>query len=76
MAQLVWTFNENRKRLDDLKKIIIKTREEIVETETDHPDYREKYMEKYTKAREDAGLVEDTENSFMKYLCEDIELDF
>jgi len=75
-AQLVWTYNETQKKLAKYRKIIIKTRDTVNETETKYPDFKEKYMEKYMKAREDAGLTEDGENSFMKYLCEDIELDF
>jgi len=75
-AQLVWTYKETQKKMEEYKKIIIKTREQVEKTESDNPDFEEKYMEKYTKAREDAGLTEDNENSFMKYLCEDIELDF
>jgi len=75
-AQLVWTYNETQKKLAEYRKIIIATRDTVNETETKHPDFKEKYMEKYIKAREDAGLTEDGENSFMKYLCEDIELDF
>lgn len=75
-AQLVWTYKETQKKLDEYRKIIIKTRDVVNETEAKNPDFKEKYMEKYTKAREDAGLTEDNANSFMKYLCEDIELDF
>ena len=69
-------FKSIEKKLDEYRKIIVQTRDVINETETKHSDFKEKYMEKYMKAREDAGLTEDGENSFMKYLCEDIELDF
>lgn len=75
-AQLVWTYQETQKKLDEYRKIITKTRDVIAESETKNPDFKDKFLEKYTKAREDAGLTKDTENSFMKYLCEDIELDF
>ena len=75
-AQLVWTYKETQKRIDELRKIITKTRDEISKTESENPTFKDKYFEKYTKAREDAGLVEDNENSFMKYLCQDIILDF
>ena len=68
--------SEDQTKLDEYRKIIRKTRDVVNETEMKYPDFKEKYMEKYMKAREDAGLTEDGENSFIKYLCEDIELDF
>ena len=75
-AQLVWTYNETQKKLAEYRKIIIETRDIVNETDIKHPDFKEKFMEKYTKAREDAGLTDDNDDSFMKYLCQDIELDF
>ena len=45
----------------------------------EHPDYNDTYFEKYRQARVDAGLEETTEESsqnFMKYLVQDVELDF
>ncbi len=55
-AQLVWTYNETQKKLDEYRKIIVKTRDIINETETKHSDFKEKYMEKYST---NYGLQED-----------------
>ena len=77
-AQLVWTYEESRKKMEEMKKNIIKAREEIVALEAENPVYRQEYLERYMKARRDAGIKEtgeELENSFMKYMVEDIELD-
>jgi len=80
-AQLVWTYHEHEKKMAEVKELIIKTRKDIVQLDEEHPDFKNTYLEKYRKARLDAGLKETTEetgNNFMKYLAEDIEegLDF
>ena len=75
-AQLVWTYKETQKRLEKVQEVIVKTRETLAEMDNSNPDYIEKYREKYMKARTDAGLVDDSDDSFLQYLCRDIELDF
>jgi hypothetical protein len=78
-AQLVWTYKEHLSKIEEVKNLIIKTREHIQKMDEEHPDYNDSYFEKYRQARVDAGLKETTEESsqnFMKYLVEDVELDF
>jgi len=78
-AQLVWTYQEHKKKMEEVRDLIIKTREKIKEMDEEHPDYNDSYFEKYRQARLQAGLKETTEESadnFMKYLVEDIDLDF
>ena len=75
-AQLVWTYKETQKRLEKVKKVIIKTRETLKESDESNPEFLEQYREKYMKARTDAGLVDDSDDSFLQYLGKDIELDF
>lgn len=72
-AQLSWTFIETMKKLEnEVKKSIIKSREEIAEMDAEHPELKAQYVEKYMAARRDAGLRDDDE-SFMKYLTVDPE---
>jgi hypothetical protein len=42
----------------------------------ENEDYQNQYMERYRKAREESGLKEDSDASFMKYMVEDIDLGF
>lgn len=73
-AQLSWTFLEHLKKLKEVRDIIVKTREEIAELDTEHPDFREKYFEKYMKARQDAGLdmkVRQEQDNFIMYMVEE-----
>ena len=63
----------------ELKNIIIKTRESLVEMDEEYPEFQKSYFEKYMKAREDAGIKEDSEKAnenFIKYLVEDVDLGF
>ena len=77
-AQLSWTYLEHKKKMDEIRGIIIKSREELKNLDSEFPDFRDKYFEKYMKARKDAGiknLKEDQLNdSFMKFMIEDAVL--
>jgi hypothetical protein len=44
----------------------------------EHPDFYDQYHERYMKARREAFLPEpkETDDNFIKYLCEDAPLDF
>ena len=59
-------------------KSIIRTRTEIEELDTEHPEFIETYREKYMNARQEAGIKEDDDNSFLQFLGDDTEanLDF
>lgn len=71
-AQLSWTFLEHLKKLNEVREIIIKTRQEIVEMNEKYPDYREQYFNKYMEARKQAGLdIENIQDTFMKFMVED-----
>lgn len=78
-AQLTWTYKEHQKKMEEIKNIIIKARKEISDVEEANPNYKDEYFEKYKQARVDAGLKADSDqlqNSFMKYLVEDVDLGF
>lgn len=76
-AQLSWTFLEHLKKLDEVRNIILKTREELEDMNKEFPDFRDQYFEKYKKARQEAGLddnVRDTQDNFIKYMVEDAKI--
>ena len=78
-AQITFTYLEHQKKMAELKNIIIKTRESLVEMDEEYPEFQKSYFEKYMKAREDAGIKEDSEKAnenFIKYLVEDVDLGF
>jgi len=74
-AQLIWAYLEHQKKIDEIKNVLLVTREEIDKMHAESSEYEEKYMEQYMAAREEAGLPTSTENNFMQYLCEDLEPD-
>jgi hypothetical protein len=76
-AQLIWTYLEHKKKLGEVKEIIVKTRKQVEELDSEHPDFINSYFEKYKKARDEAGLTEekdDAQNNFMKYMVEDVTI--
>lgn len=73
-AQLAWTFLEHLKKLEEVREVILKTRQDIEELDEQNPEFKEQYLEKYMKAREEAGLdekVRDSQDNFLKYMVED-----
>jgi hypothetical protein len=77
-AQLVWGYKNTMDQLNKMKDVIIKTRVDITEQDALNPDFSSKHYDRYMSARKDAGLPDDmnTEDNFIKYLCEDVDLGF
>ena len=77
-AQLVWGYHKTTKELENMKSIIIKTRQQIKDMDEQNPDYSKEYYDRYMKARRDAGIPDEhnTEENFVKYMVEDIDLGF
>jgi hypothetical protein len=76
-AQLSWTFLEHLKKLKEVRDIIMKSRDELAKLDEAHPDFKDKYFEKYMDARRKAGLdekVRETQDNFIKYMVEDVVL--
>ena len=57
--------------MEEIKGIISRTEKEIEDLDKEDPKYREMYQEKYLQARRDAGLPDD-DNSFIKYMAQDV----
>lgn len=74
-AQLVWTYLKTQKKMEEMKNILKKTDVEIKEMDEKDPKYREMYYQKYMDARKKSGIKSD-EDSFVKYMGDDVDLDF
>ena len=74
-AQLTWTYHQTLLKMEEMKKSIIKSRDEIVKLRSDNEDYHTQYFQRYMDAREKAGLPS-TDDSFIKYMAEDLDLGF
>lgn len=74
-AQLSWTYHQTLQKMDEMKKNIIKAREEIKKMREENDDYHSQYMQRYMEARTKAGLPT-TDDSFIKYMAEDLDLGF
>jgi hypothetical protein len=78
-ANQIWRYQEVSNHLVELREKIIKNRLEINDLDEKTPELRGKYFAHYLEARKKAGLPnnkEDLSKSFVKYLGEDIHLDF
>ena len=74
-SQLTWTYNETSKKMNEMKNNIIKARQELSELRAKDEDYHTKFFDRYMEARKSSGLPND-DNSFIKYMCEDLDLGF
>lgn len=74
-AQLSWTYHQTLQKMDEMKRNIIKARSEIKLMRENNEDYHNQYMGRYMEAREKAGLP-NTDDSFIKYMAEDLDLGF
>lgn len=74
-AHLIWTYHNTQKKMEDMKKSIIAARSSIEAMNKENPDYSKQYMKKYLDARAKSGLPNNDE-TFVKYMAEDIDLGF
>ena len=74
-SQLTWTYSSTMKKMDEMKNNILKARTELTELREKDEDYHTKFFGRYMDARKQSGLP-DNDDSFIKYMCEDIDLGF
>jgi hypothetical protein len=76
-AQVTWTYIETKKKLDEMKDIIIKTSNEIKDMDNENKEFSDLYFKKYCEARKESGLnLATNQENFMKFLVEDSDLSF
>ena len=72
-AQLIWTFYETKKKLNQMKETFSKATQRIQELDLLHSDFSLKYKDKYMEARRESGIP-DNNDSFIQYLGLDINI--
>ena len=73
-AQLIWTYVETTKKMEQMKESIAITSDTIKNYDDKNPDYFSRYKERYYEARKEAGIPDDSsEDSFIKYLGMDLK---
>ena len=76
-AQLLWTYIETEKKLNQMCSLIAKARREIEELDEKDPELNKCYYQRYVDSRKQAGLPvdrESTDQSFMRFLVEDVSI--
>jgi len=73
-AQLVWTFHETKKKIQQMRDSFRSATENIRKADEDHPDFIDKYKERYMEARRSSGIADDND-SFIKYLGMDLTVE-
>lgn len=74
-AQLVWTYLQSLKKVEEMKTLIVNAREAVKKMDEEYPEFQNTFFEKYDRARRDAGVPLEDE-SFIKFMVEDAELGF
>lgn len=79
LSQLTFMYLEHEKKMNEVKQSIIKRRSKLDEMNQEYPDFKNTFFDKYKEAREAAGIKEDnqtTNDNFIKYMVEDVDLGF
>ena len=74
ISQLTFNFLKHKEKMEEVKGIILKTREIIKDLDEQNPTFKDSYYEKYMKARKEAGISETAEESkdnFIRFMVED-----
>ena len=75
-AQLTWTFLEHLKKMKEVRESIIACKKEVSRLDESHPDFKDKYLEKYMDARRKAGMddtnLSKSKDNFIQFMVEDI----
>lgn len=76
-ANLVFTYIKTQEKIQEMKKAIRTAYKEIREMDEQDDTLQHAYYEKYMNARRESGIPDEvSEDNWMKYLVEDVELDF
>lgn len=76
-ANLIWTYIKTQEKVAEMRTSIKRVYREVNDMDATDETFKQLYYEKYMSARRQVNLpTEDTEDNFMKYLVEDVALDF
>lgn len=73
-AQLVWTYHETKKKMEQMRQSFKNATTRIQEIDGLEPEFVNQYKEKYMQARRESGIPDDND-SFIKYLGLDLAAD-
>lgn len=76
-SQLIFTYMENKKKMDELRQLIWDTDAEVKTLDEKDSSYKQNYFEHYMEARKASGFNDEmiqNSDTFMKYLGDDIDL--
>jgi len=71
-ANALMMIEECEKRLVECREVIEKTKTEISDLDSQHPEYKNQYLEKYTKALEAIG-TDASKNPLIKHMKEELD---
>jgi len=75
-SQLLYTYIESKKKMEEMKTLILQSDQQIKKMDAQHPDFINMYKERYTEAREAAGLTNlENDESFIKYMDTNLDLE-
>lgn len=70
-ANALMMIEECEKKMNECKEVIGKTQSQIAELDASHPEYKEEYLEKYTRALEAIG-TDVAKNPLIKHMKEEL----
>jgi hypothetical protein len=70
-ANALMMIEECEKRMKECNEVIDKTKTQIADMDANHPDYKDQYLEKYTKALEAIG-TDVAKNPLIKHMKEEL----
>lgn len=73
-SQLIFTYVEAKNKLVELKKLIEGAQEEITVMDEKDSTLKDVYINKYLYARRECGIPEKDDETFMKYMGDDVDL--
>lgn len=76
-SQLIFTYVDNKKKMEELKQLIRDTDAEIKKLDESDPIFKQNYFEQYMEARKASGFNDEmiqNSDTFMKYLGDDVDL--
>lgn len=71
-AQLIWTYNENAKKLQEIRGVLRNTELLIRQKDEEDPSFKDEYMDRIKQAHEFAGIKpEDAANTYFDHMDDD-----
>lgn len=74
-AQLIYTYRENKQKLDEVRNRLLDTVRDIAAIDVQTPEFKCRYKERIRKARTEAGMTTDfSDENFLRFVADDFDL--